>query len=141
MTAKKRSRPDGPRWRAFMQAAWKQVAEVNGFDFKICPALSGEPAPKDTGIFPMQPLTVNPIAVDDDVIHRVAAQIVAHGDGPAFLKAVRRGRATQRQNIRYRLLREVELLAGDSVKRRRVTSNIPDALALKPAGEFKLEAT
>jgi len=74
-----------PRWRAFMQAAWKQVAEVNGFDFKVCPALSGEPPAKDAGIFPIQPLTVNPIAVDGDVIRRVAAQIVAHGDAPEFL--------------------------------------------------------
>lgn len=70
----------------------------------------------------------------------VAGEIVAHGDGPAFLKAVRRGRPTQKQNLRYQLLREVERLAGADVKRRRVDSNTPDALALKAPGVFALSS-
>ena len=71
----------------------------------------------------------------------VAAEIVAHGDGPAFLKAVRRGRATQRQNHRYQILREVEKLAGDKSPRRRPEANTPDALALKNPPTLELEST
>lgn len=112
MSAKKRI--DGPRWRAFAIAANARiVARPNGYASE-----QGKGAGWQA---------------------QVAAEIVAHGDGPAFLKAVRRGRGTQQQNLRYQLLREVEQLAGDGVKRRRPASNIPDALALKPAGEFKLE--
>ncbi len=137
MTAKKRKLGQpAPVWRAFMQAAWKQVAQVNGWDYRTAPALSGEAVtpPAMSG-----EITVNAVAIDDVVIGRVAAQIVAHGDGPTFLKAVRRGRSTHRQNLRYRLLRAVEMLCGDTVKRRRVDSNTPDAVALKAPENLTLE--
>lgn len=65
------------------------------------------------------------------VLEIVAAEIVAHGEGEAFLKAARRGRSTQRQNARYQILREVERLMGDAVPRRRADANTPDALAIK----------
>jgi len=40
--------------------------------------------------------------------------------------------------LRYQLLREVERLAGDSVKRRRPMANTPDALALKKQTPLEL---
>lgn len=70
-------------------------------------------------------------AAGADPVETIAAEIVAGGDAAAFLKSVRRGRGTKRQNLRYRLLREVEKLAGDTVPRRREDANTPDALALR----------
>jgi hypothetical protein len=75
----------------------------------------------------------------DSYVEMIANEIVAHGDGEAFLKAVRRGRSTQRQNLRYQLLREVERLTGDAVPRRRPDSNTPDAQALKKTVRLELE--
>lgn len=106
MSAKRRI--EGPRWKIFFAKAWRQLAESAQASNRIA--------------------ADNPAFID-----RVAQQIVTNGDGPAFLKAARRGRPTERQNIRYQLLREVERRAGDQVKRRRPANNIPDALALKPA--------
>lgn len=70
----------------------------------------------------------------------VARNIVDHGDGASFLAAVRRGRPTQRQNIRYQLLREVERLMGDQVPRRRPDANTPDALAVAAEEKFQLSS-
>ncbi len=68
------------------------------------------------------------------------------GEGEAFLKSVRRGRSTQRQNLRYRLLREVEAAIGASVPRRREDRNTPEAakvvrleLAERAPAEWKSE--
>lgn len=94
-----------PRWLAFLVGAQSRLASR-------CPG----------GI---------ELAQGETALERFAAEIVARCDGPAFLKAVRRGRSTQRQNIRYQLLREVEKAIGDSVPRRRPDSNTPDAVALK----------
>lgn len=69
----------------------------------------------------------------------IAGEIFAGGEGEAFLKSARRGRGTQRQNVRYQILREVERLMGDAVPRRREAANIPDALALKQPADLKLE--
>lgn len=76
----------------------------------------------------------------DDFVAFVAKEIVNGGDGEKFLKAVRRGKPTQRQELRYQLLREVEKLYGDRVKRRRPTANVPDALALKIPSALTLES-
>ena len=66
---------------------------------------------------------------------QVAREIVAEGFGGDFLRAARRGRGTGRQTQRWRLLREVELLTGDTVPRRRDTANTPEAKALaEPVG-------
>ncbi len=104
---KKRLQTGVPRWKEFMQAAWVRVIDKKR-------------AAKDS--------TVLVLAWEAETI---AAEIVAHGDGAAFLKAVRRGRSTQRQNLRYQLLREVEKLMGDAVPRRRPDANTPDSLALR----------
>lgn len=61
-----------------------------------------------------------------DAIEQIAAEIVHFGDGEKFLAAVRRGRATNRQNLRYQLLRQVELLAGAGKPRRREDRNTPE---------------
>lgn len=63
-----------------------------------------------------------------DAIAQIATEIVSAGDGEKFLKSVRRGRSTQRQNLRFQLLREVELAIGNSVPRRRDDANTPEAL-------------
>lgn len=52
---------------------------------------------------------------------QIAEEIVAHGDGAAFLKAARRGRGTARQNVRVALIGEVERLID--VDRRRPCAN------------------
>lgn len=70
---------------------------------------------------------------------QIARDLVKAGDGGAFLAAARRGRGTQRQNLRYQILREVERLMGDQVPRRRPDANTPDSLALKQATVLKLE--
>lgn len=114
MTAKKQGQPP-PRWRAFFQAAAKRIA------FTVAEP-KGEPP-----------------AFYDEFPEVVAREIVAHGDGPAFLSAARRGRGTHRQNLRYRLLREVERLCGDGVKRRRPDANTPDSLALRSPETLNLE--
>jgi hypothetical protein len=85
-----------PVWPWFMQQAAKRIGQKSGFKKK------------------------------PDAIEQIAAEIVRHGDGEKFLKAVRRGRPTQQQNIRYRLMREVEQLIGPSVPRRREDRNTPD---------------
>ncbi len=100
-----RKKPPGPRWQEFMHQAFNRLVIANGFQIV---------KPGDGGF-----------------LDQVAREIVAHGAGAAFLKSVRRGRPTARQNFRYQLLREVEKLMGDQVKRRRPANNIPDALALK----------
>lgn len=61
---------------------------------------------------------------------QIAIAIMDTGKGQEFLKAVRRGRSTSKQNLRYRLLREVEKFCGAKVKRRRPDANTPDAVAL-----------
>jgi hypothetical protein len=68
---------------------------------------------------------------DTDPVTQIAEEIVRHGDGEKFLKAVRRGRATQRQNLRYQLLRVVEEKIGASVPRRREDRNTPEAQRFK----------
>lgn len=73
-----------------------------------------------------------------DAAAQIAVEIVDAGEASSFLKAVRRGRGTQQQNLRYQLLREVERLAGDKVKRRRPDSNTPDSVALKKAVTMEL---
>ncbi len=79
-----------------------------------------------------------------DPVEQIAAEIVRGGEGEAFLKSVRRGRSTQRQNLRYRLLREVEAAIGASVPRRREDRNTPEAakavrleLLAQPANELR----
>jgi hypothetical protein len=88
-----------PRWPWFMDQATKRIASERG-GFK-----RGK----------------------RDAIEQIAAEIVRAGDGEKFLKAVRRGRPTKRQNIRYQLLREVEQLIGAAVPRRREDRNTPEA--------------
>ena len=66
-----------------------------------------------------------------DPVAQIAAEIVRHGDGEAFLKAVRRGRPTARQGIRYQLLREIEAAVGAGVPRRREDRNTPEAPAMR----------
>lgn len=83
---------------------------------------------------------MNPDKASNDWVAVVSAEIVRHGDGEAFLKAVRRGRSTQRQNLRYQLLREVERLMGYAVKRRRPDANTPDSVALKGIVILEIEA-
>ena len=56
---------------------------------------------------------------------QIAEEIVAAGDGAAFLKAARRGRGTAKQNVRVELIREVERLVD--VERRRPCANIREA--------------
>jgi hypothetical protein len=99
-----------PVWPWFMQQAAKRIGERKGFSKKL------------------------------EAVDQIAAEIVRGGDGPAFLKAVRRGRATQRQNIRYRLLREVERLIGPSVPRRREDRNTPEAQKFHGQGNGQFSA-
>ena len=112
MTQKRYSR--GPRWMHFMNLAQEQI--------KAAQVVEGR------GVASIK--------------EQLACAIMDLGHGQEFLKAVRRGRSTQRQNLRYLLLREVEKFCGNRVKRRRKDANTPDALALRTAApdEFKLEA-
>ncbi len=73
-----------------------------------------------------------------DPVAQIAAEIVRHGDGEAFLKAVRRGRPTVRQSIRYQLLREIENAIGAGVPRRREDRNTPEAA--RPMRDLQLSA-
>lgn len=107
----RRAQPE-PVWRMFMQNAHKAIVEKGGF------------TNLDQKSF----------------VDAIAAQIYSAGDGPAFLRAVRRGKPTQRQELRYLLLREMERLCGDTVKRRRPDQNTPDSLALKKHVQTELEA-
>lgn len=118
MARQRKAKSDGPRWRELMLAADRRIIETGGYTPRV-----GNSSGSVTGA---------------DANIAIAAEIVAHGDAAEFLKAVRRGRPTQRQNMRYQLLREVERLAGDSVKRRRPMANTPDALALKKPATFEL---
>jgi len=115
--AKKKSRRPA-RWREFLVAAHlRAVARAD---------LTLGPKPKATGA--------------GRKYHEIIADhIIAEGQGEAFLKAVRRGRSTQQQNLRYQLLREVEKRMGDAVPRRRPDANTPDSLALKSPVRLELE--
>ncbi len=62
------------------------------------------------------------VTIERAPMRQVAEEIVAHGDGPAFLKGARRGRGTGRQNIRVALLLEVERMID--VERRRPVANL-----------------
>lgn len=62
-----------------------------------------------------------------DPFKLLAEEIVASGDAHAFLMATRRGRSTSQQNIRYLLMREVEMLVGEKFPRRREDANTPEA--------------
>lgn len=95
-----------PRWPQFMNAAHRRIIQRGGFKAR---------------------------GRRTDPVKQLADEIVKEGDGEAFLKAVRRGRPTARQNIRYRLLREVEAAIGAGVPRRREDRNTPEAA--KPAAE------
>lgn len=99
-----------PRWRDFIAQAHARLAKKGGFK------------------------------KGSDFAQQIAADIVAHGGAAAFLTAVRRGRSTQKQNLRYQVLREVERLAGDTVPRRREDANTPDAVALRAVRDLTLEA-
>lgn len=94
-----------PRWPQFMLAAMNQIATRGGFD-------------RDSA----------------DAITQIAAEIVRHGDGEKFLKSVRRGRSTQRQNLRFQLLREVEAAIGAAVPRRREDRNTPEVVRMLDPG-------
>lgn len=120
MTAKKRGpaqagKQPAPRWREFIhESVARMVTSGRGLHV-------GE-------------------AKEKDFIGMVAEELVKHGDGVDFLTAVRRGRSTMRQNLRYQLLREVERLMGDAVPRRRPDANTPDSVALKKTVRLELEA-
>jgi hypothetical protein len=86
-----------PRWPVFVSDAVVRIVERGGFK------------------------------VGMDPIIQMAAEIIRAKEGEAFLKSVRRGRPTQRQNLRYQLLREVERQIGASVPRRREDRNTPEA--------------
>lgn len=98
------------RWREFVAVAQKSIAAAGGYK------------------------------LDKPPEEQLAAEIVRSGHAAAFLKAVRRGRATSRQNLRFQILREVERLAGDTVPRRREDRNTPEAVALRPARVLVLES-
>lgn len=95
-----------PRWPQFVAAAAQRLKKRGGYDARKEP------------------------------IAQIAAEIIRGGDGEAFLKAVRRGRATQRQNIRFQLLREVEAQIGASVPRRREDRNTPEVVRMTDPGEL-----
>lgn len=115
MSAKKKAQP-APKWKAFLLSAHDRLKTKTD-------RWSDD----------------NPEHGLADYVEIVGREIVDHGDGESFLKAVRRGRSTPKQNLRYRLLREVERLCGDGVKRRRPDSNTPDAVALKKSLRLELE--
>lgn len=90
------------RWAEFMNAAHSRIVQRGGF------ATRGK---------------------NTEQVSQIAAEIVRGGNGNDFLKSVRRGRPTSRQNIRYQLLREVENAVGAGVPRRREDRNTPEAAA------------
>lgn len=100
------------RWRAFYLQAHTAIAKRGGYN----------------------------VATNEGWETECAREIVSAGHGPAFLAAVRRGRPTQRQELRYLLLREVEKLIGDAVPRRRPDANTPDSLALRQPVPLELAA-
>ncbi len=100
-----------PRWPQFMNAAHARIVKSGGF--------------KTRG------RNVDPVA-------QIAAEIVRGGEGEAFLMAVRRGRPTARQNLRYQLLAAVESAIGAGVPRRREDHNTPEAI--RPLRVLQLEA-
>lgn len=110
MSRRKYPKGSAPRWQEFLNESFKRIVATNGLGELTAGAAAGV-----------------------TVVEQIAREIAAHGDGPAFLKAVRRGRPTERQNLRYQMLREIERALGDSVPRRRPANNIPDSLALKKA--------
>ncbi len=95
-----------PRWPQFMNAAHGRIVAAGGFKTR---------------------------GRNTDPVAQIAAEIVRHGDGEAFLKSVRRGRPTRRQNLRYQLLRHVEDAVGAGVPRRREDRNTPEAVRLSGA--------
>lgn len=113
MSAEKRKGQPDARWREFLLEASKLLAA----DHKGMKVTANQ----------------------DGWVVMLAFEIVRHGDGEAFLKAVHRGRSTMRQNIRYQLLREVEKQMGDAVPRRRPDANTPDSVALKKTVRLELE--
>lgn len=117
---RRRAGQPAPVWKKFMIEADRRIVAAGGYT-----KLVGNSSGTVTG---------------DGMNSAIAAEIMRHGDGPAFLKAVRRGRSTQRQNLRYQLLREVERLSGDAVPRRRPDANTPDAQALRGTVRLELEA-
>ncbi len=100
MSAKKRRGPSAPVWRAYMNAAWSRLAKDR----------QNQTASSDADFYKI-----------------VGEEIVRAGEGEKFLKAVRRGRATQRQNARYQIMRVVEAAIGAGVPRRRDDRNTPEA--------------
>ncbi len=70
-------------------------------------------------------------SMEKDVWTQIGDEIVRAGEGEKFLKSVRRGRATQRQNGRYQIMRVVEAAIGSSVPRRRDDNNTPEATRRK----------
>lgn len=95
--AKKCKGQPAPVWREFMSGAMKRLADSRSFDKQ-----------KDTWT-------------------QIGEEIVRAGDGEKFLKSCRRGRATQRQNGRYQIMRVVEAAVGAGVPRRREDRNTPEA--------------
>lgn len=89
-----------PRWPQFLNAAVGRIAQRGGFK-------SGLHA---------------------GAIEQIAQEIIRGGEGEAFLKSVRRGRPTSRQNVRYQLLRSVEEKISPAVPRRREDRNTPEAV-------------
>ncbi len=98
-----------PRWPQFMKAAHARIVAAGGFKTR---GRAAEP------------------------IAQIAAEIVRGGQGEAFLMAVRRGRPTARQNIRYQLLAAVESAIGAGVPRRREDRNTPESVP--PLGALEL---
>lgn len=90
-----------PRWKEFVERASKRIVQRGGFKRR------------------------------QEFEEAIANDIVRHDDWQAFLTAVRRGRGTHRQNLRYRILRLVEAQIGDALPRRHPDANTPDALALR----------
>lgn len=93
------------RWPEFIEAARKRIAAGVGWQKKFTPE------------------------------RQIAEQIVIDGEGERFLKAARRGRPTQKQNLRCEVLREVETMLD--VKRRRPVRNTPNAIADAPVLELQ----
>lgn len=88
------------RWAEFMRRAQASLVKRGGFDRNA-----------------------------DDGVKQLADEIVRMGEGENFLAAARRGRPTVVQNLRYRLLREVENAIGAAKPRRREDRNTPEAKA------------
>ncbi len=86
-----------PVWKKFMDDARARIVAAGGF----------KPEP--------------------DTLEQIGLEIVRAGEGEKFLKSVRRGRSTQRQNARYQILRVVEAANGAAVPRRREDNNTPEA--------------